>query len=211
MNQNEEWRPIIGYEGLYSVSSLGRVKSHMRVLTKKRKSSGLYYDNKIKEKYLTPSDSHGYRSVVLSKGGRPKTHAIHRLVAKAFIPNPANLPQINHKDEDKSNNSVENLEWCDNSYNQRYGTLPSRKSILSSRSIAQYSLDGEFIRVYPSIREAARINGFKCAPICACSTGRTKTSYGFIWRTIGTRRIFGGENPEGYVGVPVDISKLINK
>ena len=111
----EEWRDIEGYEGLYQISSLGRVKSFPRPTT----PGGILKINKRKD---------GYCSVMLCKNGKTKRFLVHRLVAKAFIPNPNNLPMINHKNENPSKNIVDNLEWCDNKYNCNYGTLPKRKS-----------------------------------------------------------------------------------
>ena len=113
----EEWRDIIGYEGKYQVSNLGRVKSL-------KNTRGNY-----REKILKPGkDAKGYKQVSLYKNGKGKMYKIHRLVAIAFIPNPNNYPMINHKDEDKTNNCVDNLEWCTNKYNMNYGTLPERFS-----------------------------------------------------------------------------------
>lgn len=101
----EEWKTIDNYEDLYMVSTLGKVKSlkHNRV--------------------LRPNIKHdGYMFVILCKNGKVKPFRVHRLVAQAFIPNPDNLPEVNHKDENKVNNTVENLEWCTSSYNINYGT-----------------------------------------------------------------------------------------
>ena len=106
----EIWKDIEGYEGLYQVSNLGRVKS---LKASKIKSE------RIRKSY---QQSSGYISIVLCKNGKVTNHKIHRLVANAFIDNPDNLPEINHKDEDKTNNCVDNLEWCDSSYNKNYGT-----------------------------------------------------------------------------------------
>ena len=114
----EEWRKIVGYEGLYEVSSLGRVRSLDR------------YDsiNRFRKGRILKSgtDTGGYLFVQLSSNGNEKNHSVHRLVAEAFIPNPDNLPQVNHIDEDKSNNCVDNLEWCDREYNINYGTIKDR-------------------------------------------------------------------------------------
>ena len=105
INNKEVWRDIQGYEGLYEVSNFGNVRS-------------LKYG---KIKYLKPADDgNGYYFVNLSKNGIVKNFKIHRLVATAFIDNPSNYPQINHKDEDKTNNKASNLEWCTNKYNKRY-------------------------------------------------------------------------------------------
>ena len=118
---NEEiWRPIVGYEGLYEVSSYGRVRSLDRYV--KGKSYRLH-----KGKVLSPGkNSRGYLSIVLSYNGKHKVITVHRLVAEAFLPNPDNLPEINHKDEDKTNNRVDNLEFCDHKYNVNYGTRKDR-------------------------------------------------------------------------------------
>ena len=112
----EIWRPVVGYEGLYEVSSYGRVRSLDRYV--KGKSYRLH-----KGKVLSPGkNSRGYLSIVLSYNGKHKIITVHRLVAQAFLPNPDNFLEINHKDEDKTNNNVTNLEWCDHKYNVNYGT-----------------------------------------------------------------------------------------
>lgn len=109
---NEIWKDIEGYEGLYQVSNKGRVKSF---------HSG---EGKIMKPGTHPL---GYKSVTLFKDKKGKVAKVHRLVAQAFIPNPENLPVINHKDENPSNNNVENLEWCTQKYNLNYGTCQERK------------------------------------------------------------------------------------
>ena len=112
----EEWRDIKGYEGKYQISNLGRVKS-------------LNYKHTKKEKILSNvPDTEGYLLVSLYKSGKKKPFRIHKLVAIHFIPNPNNLPEINHKDEDKTNNGVSNLEWCSIEYNLNYGTRNKRIS-----------------------------------------------------------------------------------
>lgn len=118
----EEWRPVVGYEGLYEVSNTGQVRS-----------VGRYYVNSLgkrfflKGKILSLSDNgRGYLRTNLTKDKKTTAKYIHRLVAEAFILNVDGLPAVNHKDEDKTNNSVENLEWCDNKYNDNYGTRNKR-------------------------------------------------------------------------------------
>lgn len=119
----EEWRSVVGYEGLYEVSSYGRVRSVDRYVKSKSESYWLR-----KGKMLSPAkDKNGYLKVNLSCNGKNNIIRVHRLVAQVFIENPDNLPEINHKDEDKTNNSVDNLEWCDRKYNNNYGTKIERQ------------------------------------------------------------------------------------
>lgn len=106
----EIWKDIKGYEGLYHISNLGRVKN----------ANGLILSS--------ANNGKGYCIVSLYRNGKQKTHRIHRLVAIAFIPNPNNLPEVNHKDEKKENNEVSNLEWCTHDYNCNYGTKNERQS-----------------------------------------------------------------------------------
>ena len=110
---NEIWKDIPGYEGKYEVSNLGNVRS-------------LNYNRSGEPKLLKQGNVNGYKVVILYKDGKKKTCNVHRLVAMTFIPNPDNLPIVNHKDEDKSNNNVNNLEWCTYKYNNTYGTARER-------------------------------------------------------------------------------------
>ena len=112
----EIWKDIVGYEGLYQVSNLGNVK---RLKGYKGRGKGYI----VEEHLIQPSiNSRGYQNVILCKNGKTKTFSMHRLVAIAFLDNSDNLPEVNHKDEDKTNNCVDNLEWCDRVYNNNYGT-----------------------------------------------------------------------------------------
>ena len=113
---NEDWKDITGYEGMYQVSNCGRVKSLDRIV--KGGYSGSYVRKGALKKQS--ADEEGYLNICLYKDGKPNMFRVHRLVAEAFIPNPENLPQVNHKDGDKLNNNVENLEWCNNSQNQKH-------------------------------------------------------------------------------------------
>lgn len=117
----EKWKPVIGFEGQYEVSNKGRVRSLRRLVDGKRGTK--HYRNGC---ILKPQTGSKYAQVYLRVDGKQKWFYVHRLVAEAFIPNPNNLPQINHKDENKLNNCVENLEWCDAKYNINYGTAKQR-------------------------------------------------------------------------------------
>lgn len=118
----EEWRDIEGYEGLYQVSNLGRVKSLARTAIDRRGIPHYVNERILKQAF----DKDGYCLVGLHKDRKIKSGKVHRLVASAFIDNPHNLPEVNHKDENKSNNNVENLEWCTPKYNINYGTCLDR-------------------------------------------------------------------------------------
>ena len=169
----EIWKDKKDYEGLYQVSNFGRIKS-------------LNYNHTGKEKILKQYyDSNGYKIICLCKNNIKTTYLVHRLVAEAFIPNPNNLPQINHKDEDKTNNHVNNLEWCDAKYNHNYGTINERisKSQINgkrSKIVIQYNLDGTFVREWPSTMECGR-NGYDQSSVADCCRGKLKTYRGFIW------------------------------
>ena len=147
----EIFKNIADYEGLYQVSNLGRVRS-------------IGYG---KTKVLKPVTIIGYLHVNLYKDGKGKKFKVHRLVAMAFIPNPNNLPMINHRNEIKTDNRVENLEWCDASYNNSYGTHNQRRAEAQSKPVIQLTLDGRFVREWPSIMKCGR-NGFNQGAVSAC-------------------------------------------
>ena len=120
-------KPVKGYEGYYEVDQFGRVFGLERII--KVNDNGRNYEKPIAGKQLKQSmHTKGYKTVSLTKDGKTKTLFVHRLVAEAFIPNVYNLPMVNHKDEDKTNNFVENLEWCTNDYNINYGTARRRQA-----------------------------------------------------------------------------------
>lgn len=183
----EIWKDIPGYKGLYQVSSFGRVKATQRIIH--------YRNGKIihrKERVLSLLDSYGqYYTVGLIKDKKHKTWNVHRLVAMAFIPNPNNLPCINHKDENKYNNLVDNLEWCSYSYNTKYNNamrtrLDTRKSNQSrgcEKKVYQYDLQNNLIKVWESVTSISNALGYKTSNISSCCLNKQyrKTAYGYKW------------------------------
>ena len=185
----EIWRTAVYdgeiYEGLYKVSNLGRILS-------------LDYNHTGKPVLMEPSDNgHGYLRVCLSKNGETKKCSVHRLVAQTFIPNPENLPEVNHKDEDKTNNFVflnedgsinkekSNLEWKTHRDNINHGTHNERmrKTLTNgklSKKVLQLSLDGELIREWESTQECGR-NGFDQSTVAKCCRGEKPQYKGFLW------------------------------
>lgn len=173
----EIWKSIKGYEELYQVSSLGRIKSLRRLGI-----NGRYYGGKI----LKPQIRSGYNSVTLYKKNDAKSFVIHRLVAIAFVENVFNKTQVNHINEDKIDNNFENLEWVTAKENINHGTAISRRSKkrkngLGSKPVLQFSLEMRFIRRWVSASECNR-NGFYKSAVCSCARGEKKQYKGYIWK-----------------------------
>lgn len=184
--EGEIWRPVVGYEGIYEVSNKGRIKSLIR-------GKGILKPNVGKT---------GYLSVELFRGSKQtsKRVLIHRLVAMAFIPNPYDLPTVNHKDEDKSNNSADNLEWMTYRQNLLYGTAPQRRIAHTdysdpkraeiarvngkavSRPVDQFTRSGEYIQSFESAKAASVATGAHHSHLLECCMGKLETSGGYIWR-----------------------------
>ena len=189
----EIWRYVMSEElGFYpyQISNFGRVKS-------------LNYKGKGKEWILkAKKNKDGYLQVNLYQKGKRKTFQVHRLVGLMFLPNPENLPCVNHKDEDKTNNLLENLEFCSVAYNNSYGTRLERveekkketikisnawkegikkRAAKRSKQVYQYTTDGELVNIYPSAHEAERQTGYVCSSICAVCRGEQKSHKKFIW------------------------------
>lgn len=193
MMQEEVWKPVVGFEGLYEVSNLGRVRSLTRVVyTSYFRNGQTHYGKILRE---AKNDYTGYSSVMLRKDGKSTRRSIHRLVATAFLPNPQNLPSINHKDENKRNNQVSNLEWCTVSYNCGYGSARERgvdswansKKWRYPKAIGQYDLDGNHIATYKTSQDAARALGLSDGGnIRSCARGKKGYSqaYGFVWKYV---------------------------
>lgn len=175
----EYWKPIPGYEGLYEVSSLGRVKSLLHTVSCKNKYN--IFLKTYPSKILSPGKSSGYFHVTLFKDGIRKQFKVHRLVAMAFIPNPNNFSQINHRNEITTDNRVENLEWCDASYNSNFGSRIDRIKKKQEKAVYQYSVDGTLIKIWRSASEIQRSTGMYQSFITDTCNGKHKLSYGYIW------------------------------
>lgn len=171
---DEVWK-VYPLNNLYHISNYSRVKSF---------ANG--FGNK--QHILKSSKNYGYWSVMLYSKETKKAHTkgIHRMMAETFIPNPLNLPQVNHKDENKEHNLIQNLEWCTNSYNVNYGTRNARAGMAISDAmsikIAQYSKEGKYIRTFKGMNEASRTLGL----LIQCPRHGYKNQFwsssGFLWR-----------------------------
>lgn len=180
---NEEWRDIEGFEGLYQISSHARVRSLDREITKYDKRMGREYVATVKGRILTQYENwKGYLQIKFCH----KHPFVHRLVAEAFVPNPDNLPQVNHKDENKKNNLPSNLEWCTSIYNTNYGTRIKRIAKGLSKRIEQLTLQGEHVAFYDGPTAAMRASGgkFNKNGISAAARGTIKKAYGYRWRYV---------------------------
>lgn len=181
----EKWKDIDGYEGLYQVSNFGRVRSLDKVVYFKDGRRKFMKGKVLKFKRT----KNGYLQIHLYKDNSYKAFYIHRLVAQAFVDNPDNLPEINHKSEDKTDNRVCNLEYCTHLYNMRYGNGQEKRRLKMingkcAKAVLQYDLEGNFIREWKSAQEVRRELGFNSGSIgnCCRKLPRYYTAYGYIWR-----------------------------
>ena len=154
----EIWKDVLGYEGVYKVSNCGRVWSVRKKILMKLHDNGA---------------GKGYKYIWGHKDGNREKLYIHIIVAQAFIPNPKNLPEVNHKDENPENNCVENLEWCTHKYNSRYS---------NEVEILRFSKDGAFIDEWSSMQEIEKTLNIRYQNVSANCRGLTKTCHGFIFK-----------------------------
>lgn len=157
----ERWKDVVGFEGIYEVSNLGTIR-------------------RLKNKRVLKPTRTKYQFVHLTKNKKAKICLIHRVVAMAFIPNPENLPEINHKDCDTHNNVATNLEWCDRKYNINYGDR-TRKAM---KKVCKPILCIEKNIVYKSLKEAAEKNGLQKSKLSNVCHGKRKTTGGYHWRFV---------------------------
>lgn len=168
----EIWKDIVDYEGIYQVSNYSRIRNNNGDIRKTKKNN------------------RDYTMISLYKDGKEKTKLVHRLVAQAFIPNPNNLLQVNHIDEDKNNNNATNLEWCSNLYNRRYGTGYQRSvenhdykkiGLKNSKRVKQYDLNSNFIKEHLGVMIASRETGINESGIRRVCYKKAKSAGGFRW------------------------------
>ena len=182
----EIWEDIKGFEGKYQISNYGKVLSTPRATTK----GGIR---------ALRNSANGYYNIKLGD----KSYYVHRLVAQAFIPNPNNFPEVNHKDETRTNNRVDNLEWCTRKYNAHYGTAQKRqtenrvymalsiehkekisKQLRNKNPVLRLSLNGELVKKYDCVFDAAKDIGKSTSNIHRCANGGSKTAYGHVWKWV---------------------------
>lgn len=190
----EIWKDVVGYEGYYQISSFGNVRSVDRYINSSYNSTIFRKGAVMKQQ----QSKKGYMTVHLSKNGISKRLPVHRLVAKAFIPNPDDLPQVNHKDTDKTNNKVLNLEWITNCDNVKHAIKngcinitdkkreASRQTVKIAmehrkKGVIQFDKKGNMINKFESVSDATRKTNINTSNIVACCKGKLKQAGGFIW------------------------------
>lgn len=160
----EIWKDIPGYDNKYQVSNFGNVRS-----VKRKKNLRLFKNN------------NGYMNVVLYKNSRKKHWRVHRLVAMTFLENVNQHPVVNHIDENKSNNFVENLEWCTHKYNTNYGNAISKRTRNSTKKVYQFTRSGHFIKVWDSATQASEVMNISNKGISQCCNKNKKSYKNYLW------------------------------
>ena len=163
LSSKTEWREVKEYSN-YEVNQLGEIR------------------HKKRQKILKPRDNNGgYQYVNFKINGKNTNFAVHRIVANAFIPNPNGYTEVNHKDYNKKNNCVDNLEWVSSSQNKQHSYLKQENKKSRGKAVNQYTKEGIFLKTFDSVSDAAKELGCCVAAISNCCLGRTKTSQGFQW------------------------------
>jgi len=187
LENKEIWKPIADYKGLFEVSSLGRIKSLEREVV-----NNLTGRIHVKPEIICKQqkNGHGYMCITLQRPGKKdkRRRYVHQLVAEAFLSNPNSLHDINHKNEDKTDNRVENLEYCDRKHNMNWGTLQERKRNKMYKNteerfsdVVQYTVNMKIVAVYKNAGDASRKTGFRRGSISRCCRGERNTYMGYKW------------------------------
>lgn len=204
MTNNEEiWKPVVGYEGLYEVSNFGRIKAPLKIVRSGRMM------RKYQERIITPQHNKlGYLCVVLYKDGKGKRYLVHRLVMLAFVPNPENKPHIDHINTIKDDNRLENLRWATakenanniltveymkkahspESYIRGNETKRKKNCRKAPKNVYQYSKNGDLIAKYPSLSDVERKLGIQTTNISKVLNDNTLSAGGYMWRTDGVQK-----------------------
>ena len=180
MSDSEVWKDIVGYEGLYKVSDKGNIYSVERISSQGNKCGGFT---------IKPTTTRGgYLQVQLYKNGIREHKYVHRIVAEAFIPNPNNYPEINHKDEDKTNNYMGNLEWCTRKYNVNFGTAIERAAQTQSKKVRAVNVETGEVLAFNSAEEAGN-KGYSSGVVYKACSGVYKSGIG---KLIGDGHLYKG-------------------
>ena len=175
----EQWKDIKGFEDFYQISSRGRIRSKDRIVRANRNATRL-----MKGKIIKPVIcKNGYYEIHLKVNGKRTVKMLHRAVAEAFIDNPNDLPEVNHKDENPANNHASNLEWCTSKYNANYGTRNQRMvKDKYLKPVIMIGENGEEIKRFKSLGEATRETGADISSIIRVCKGKQQTCVGYKWK-----------------------------
>lgn len=181
--ENEIWKDIEGYEGIYKISNYGRIIT----IGKPNNKQGYIYERVIVLKnQINQKTNYKCWRIGLTKNKHKTTYLVHRLVAKTFIPNPNKYKEVNHKNENPLDNRVENLEWCDRLYNANYGYGMKTRNVKRSKPIIQYYANGKLRKIYINSSEIKNTTNYKLSNIINCCNGKQnyKTAYNSKWEYI---------------------------
>lgn len=182
--ENEVWKPIAGWEGLYEVSNMGRVRSLDRYQLRSCSNTRDFYQHYRGRILKHNINNKGYHIVLLQLHKKGDHCLVSRLVAEAFIPNPDNLPVVNHKDQNPDNNCADNLEWCTVQYNVTYANAIELRTVQYAKPIEQLTIDGRHVAYYKSAGEAERLMGYDHTNIGRVARGKQIQYLGYKWRYI---------------------------
>ena len=186
--ENEEWRPVVGYEDCYMVSNIGRIVVLGRLVKRKHrtgKDANYFMKPHLCSTSIAPSTP--YRRMTFVRNGKKDTRLLHRIIAEAFLPNPNNLPCVDHIDDNPENSVASNLQWCsykDNNSKEHHRIAASKSKIGTAahnrKAVAQITMDGEIVKIFPSMTHAES-EGFSHSAIFRVIHNKLKSHGGFKW------------------------------